>query len=540
MIGRLRESRATTGLPPKPGTRQRPRSSEPRPSPVSLTTGFRGHSVTPAARSTSAAHPATAQNAGTAPVEGAVTQSENDAPNTRELDRQSLGMGAPSNAPRFPSIGASTATARANVHSYRHANKGGSDDSLPEAPAPSVYEDIFVDSDPTAEDGTANSEPTAEEGTADSQVNEQPGIPGAGSDQSTPEHADTPAGDAGVEMDSKTPGPLRPLTPIRARMPEYGRLMHDTPHRKVIKKGDQFLASYAAYPGRGLEPATPPSPISKHRFDIGFGRHTPAQSPVRKGSSWDMEQIHDEEPLAPLDEWWQAEKQYPNNRFLKQRASVFPTDSTRPAGELEANAAPSRQQPPRVASTQCKKHSELPDEDVFEEAVRPIVEESDCSDEEDAFAPQPGDSRDDSDDSDDSDRLSGQASKIQSKSERQATQLPTEDSDESDDPSAKLSKRRLKGKGKAPQRNASAGPSDTYGGRPTTETNQEIERVGHRIQGELVALAEKSGLSYDTLLRKIGLSHQGVREPTLGNVFRKVHKHRLLASGQGTNSHISL
>lgn len=68
-------------------------------------------------------------------------------------------------------------------------------------------------------------------------------------------------------------------------------------------------------------------------------------------------------------------------------------------------------------------------------------------------------------------------------------------------------------------------------GRPNKEVSLEIERVGHKMQAELVALAGKHGLSYATILKKIGFTTQEVREPTLANIFRQVHKHRLAAKG---------
>lgn len=85
-------------------------------------------------------------------------------------------------------------------------------------------------------------------------------------------------------------------------------------------------------------------------------------------------------------------------------------------------------------------------------------------------------------------------------------------------------------KGKAPMCTAHPGPLGEAG-RPPASVNEEVERVGHRIQAELVELAETLGLSYRTLIRKIGLgSQQEVRMPNLANMFRKVHKHRLLAN----------
>lgn len=87
-------------------------------------------------------------------------------------------------------------------------------------------------------------------------------------------------------------------------------------------------------------------------------------------------------------------------------------------------------------------------------------------------------------------------------------------------------------KGKRGRRNASAGPSHPSRGRPTIEVNQEIEEVAHRMQAELVSLGHKVGLSYETLLRKMGFTQQEVRDPNISNVFKQVHKERLRASGQ--------
>lgn len=279
-----------------------------------------------------------------------------------------------------------------------------------------------------------------------------------------------------------------------------------------------------------MESGSSPPPIDSAHFDIGFDRHSPPPSRVEKGSPWDSERIDEEEPLAPLDQWWQAGNRNPHNRFFKPLAPNPHHESDRHSRDPDPNAVPARRQPSR-ASTQRKGTDMSPGGDVFEEAVKPILDESDLSDEEGAFVPPPDDN--DTDDSDHSDRPTMQPSTLKSRGKRKATQLVTEDADDSDEGNAQHSKSKPRGKGKGPQRNASAGPSDFHRGRPTVETNQEIERVGHRIQGELVALAEKVGLSYDTLLRKVGLSHQGVREPTMGNIFRKVHKQRLLASGEG-------
>lgn len=85
-------------------------------------------------------------------------------------------------------------------------------------------------------------------------------------------------------------------------------------------------------------------------------------------------------------------------------------------------------------------------------------------------------------------------------------------------------------KGKAPERHARAGPST---GRPSFEVTEELERIGHKMQAEVTDLADKFGLSYETVLRKIGFARQQeVREPNLANIFRKVHKHRLAAASE--------
>lgn len=88
-------------------------------------------------------------------------------------------------------------------------------------------------------------------------------------------------------------------------------------------------------------------------------------------------------------------------------------------------------------------------------------------------------------------------------------------------------------KGKAPLRTANTAPLGVPRGRPPVSVNEEVERVGHRIQAELVDVAETLGLSYRTLLRKIGFgTQQEVCMPNLANVFRKVNKHRLLANNE--------
>lgn len=107
------------------------------------------------------------------------------------------------------------------------------------------------------------------------------------------------------------------------------------------------------------------------------------------------------------------------------------------------------------------------------------------------------------------------------------------DSDADDDDCDESAKRaRRKDKGKRPQRSASAGPSHSSGGRPPVEVNQEIEQFAHRMQAEIVQLSQRVGISYETLLRKMGFSQQEVRDPNLSNVFKQVHKERLRAKGE--------
>ncbi|KZP22525.1 hypothetical protein FIBSPDRAFT_890401 [Athelia psychrophila] len=89
-------------------------------------------------------------------------------------------------------------------------------------------------------------------------------------------------------------------------------------------------------------------------------------------------------------------------------------------------------------------------------------------------------------------------------------------------------------KGKAPERHARAGPST---GSPSFEVTEELERVGHKMQAEVNDLADKFGLSYETILRKIGFARQQeVQEPNVANIFRKVHKHRLAAASEPTQT----
>lgn len=96
-------------------------------------------------------------------------------------------------------------------------------------------------------------------------------------------------------------------------------------------------------------------------------------------------------------------------------------------------------------------------------------------------------------------------------------------------------------KGKAPLRNVDTRSLHQPHGRPAVSVNEELERVGHRMQAELVELAKTHDLSYKTLLRKVGFAgQQETRLPNLANMFRKVHKHRLIANKERKEFHCKL
>lgn len=431
-----------------------------------------------------------------------------------------------------------------------------SSDSFPEAPRPEALEDVFSVLDPVHSGGSPATPAEVmvlpdEEGPTASPVGQKSVIP-ARPDRAvvlitkigpprTPERkpsrhgplapahpAASPPNRAGATASPNSSGipadneQVRPastavqvpsqdhdrmhLSPIKAGILESGRGYHDTPHRKIIRRGEHFLSESSRWPRHGMENVSPPSPIINSQFDVGFGRHTPPPHPTERGAPWDPD--HDDQdgpPMALIDEWYHASCRHPANRFLNPQPLPFSqNNATNADAEPGMSSQPARQQPARAVSSHRQSHDPHLAGDVFEEAVKPLVEESDNSDDADAFLPPCGDQEDDESNLNDS-----------------------------DSPSRAQVKARRKSKGKAAQRDASTAASDSAGGRPTIKANQEIEATGHRIQSEIAALATNLGLSYDTVMRKMGLTQQGIREPTLANVFRKVNKHRLLVNGEG-------
>lgn len=410
-----------------------------------------------------------------------------------EAYRRGLAIRGSSVELAIPNIGPLARRTRPNSHTYRKEtprspHTGASEDSFPEAPPPTAYQDVFDVSDTGGEGSAGNSLIVATTG---------------------PSESDLAAGCDYMDEDDSLPSrhqgsPRHAIKVVVARMPEYGRNYHDTPLRREISNGDQFLDRHTKRSYTDMEHATPPSPIAEGRFDIGLASHAPPPSVIEKGAPWDSAQVHEEEPLAPINSWWEGQAAK-KNRFAQQAASIPANSATRALGDGACLAVASRRQPPRAVSTHRAATDGPIAGDPFEEGNKPFIPDSDLSDEEGDFVPPAGTEADEMDD------------------------LQT--------PSPEPPPAKSKGKGKARERNASPGPSETTRGRPTIEANKDIEEVGHRIQAELAALADKYGLSYDTVLRKVGLSPQAVREPTLGNVFRKVHKHRLLPEKHSAAQH---
>lgn len=309
------------------------------------------------------------------------------------------------------------------------------------------------------------------------------------------------------------PGDARPSLMYIARGPEPPRAEGDTPPKKCVIRGDTFLDAVRTSTVHGMQVWPRRSPISTHFFDVGLGLHEPVpfghdglpRDHLDDYITWEEAQAdptadHPHSPPSgqpvPLPADPLAIPPVPSspvrrNRFLDPPPAPLPAN----AGPPQPPSAPLRAQPRRGAAPRAFVHDRQQDE-------------SDGSAGEDTFVPSPAQAHRDLP----SDEDPGSSTE-----------------EEEDDQPARTKTSR---KGKAAASNASAGPSGT-GGRPTGHMNEEVEHVGKRIQGELVALAEKVGVTYETLLRKMGLSRTEVREPTLGNVFRAVHKQRLIASGQG-------
>lgn len=392
---------------------------------------------------------------------------------------------------------------RGRSHSYRLpspriAGSGSSEQSLSDAPRPDDFDAMFVSPDPPAK---------------------EPGRPEEihSSPEDTVAHHDGHTPNAGRhEVDEVQE--CRPFNLVTARMDENGRGIHETPQRKVIPLGDQFLGDISPQPVVEMADLTPPSPIPSHRFDVGLGHHDPSPFPFRPDN---REQWAASEVEIPGRQYWRPGVRRPN-RFLEplslQPQTVDPTAPVDPSQRPDVPPRRSARSTSRRPSTLEPQH----EGDPFETEDGHLPHESDISDE-DEFVP-------------DDKHISDAASPSPTVKPKGKAKMPNDEplSDGSaSEPASRSRTARPKAKGKAGSRNASAGPSDALRGRPSTVVNREIERVGHRMQRELVELAEQAGISYDTLLRKVGFSQQGVREPTLGNVFRKVHKHRLLATQQG-------
>lgn len=278
-------------------------------------------------------------------------------------------------------------------------------------------------------------------------------------------------------------GPAPEFTLIIARQPEITRGLHDTPQKKVITRGDQYMHQIPQSTVIGMRMYRPRSPISAHFFDVGLGAHEPApyghdghESPDEAGTISYAEWKGRGTGTSPESGSWplpdpavSVAGALPANRFLRPRSPKDP-----PAAANLVVQGPDRRQPAREAALRTASGV------LSHETAEHVVASDDSQDDADFKPILAG--HDDADDMD-------------------------EDQDSIDEPQVSLPPSRPNPKLTATQRNASTGPSTSGGGRPTAEVNQEIERVGHRIQRKLVDLASKAGLTYETLIRKIGLSH---------------------------------
>lgn len=338
-----------------------------------------------------------------------------------------------------------------------------------------------------------------------------------------------------------------------------------TPPQKVIARGDHFLHRERQYSVLGMPHFSPPSPISTHRFDVGFVARS-LQSPEKYTDGWagdDEEFLSSQDLLRPLSfgrkkappvdddgnvtRESSANPPSPIHPHVLPIASDPPSDpanQTVPAGAEECPKTPPRNRfiganasrtsqacspvPARTTRPRRLASSRIPDG-----AFAGAQAASDSPPSGDEFLPPAADEASSGEEEEVPqclDTLEDYALHSMDPGEAEVS-----DEDPHTDPNQALSVSRpdVKGKTKAKSRNASAGPSNPPRGRPTVEANQEIEEVGHRIQSELSALASKLGLSYDTLLRKMGFAQQEVRDPNLMNVFKQVHKQRLIAAGKG-------
>lgn len=417
--------------------------------------------------------------------------------------------------PKNQSPGASYSKSRRRAATPHTAEDSG-EDSYPEAPAAQDYDDMFSISD----------------------------VPLPSVAPQTRHAADTQLDDLPQRDD-------RPFTFQVARREDLNRGFHETPPKKLVISGDWFLNREPQYSVIGMQEYSPPSPIGTHLFDVGFSARR-QMSPERYTNGWsgqEEELIDSADLLQPIV--FGREKPPP----VDTQPDVTRAASTPPPSPAESNVPPVAPDPMNPAA------------DAFPPAVgdgspsppprnRFIRGVADSRPNPPVPPPQPtarprsvprraassritagafAGAQDGSDSPASGDNFVPPASPAHSGMSDDDDEHADEPADE--DVTAKSLPRKGKGKARAKQRNASAGPSNpAAGGRPTVEVNQEIERVAHRMQVELVDLANKLGLSYETLVRKMGFNQQEVRDVNLSNVFKQVHKQRLIASGKGMGS----
>lgn len=269
-----------------------------------------------------------------------------------------------------------------------------------------------------------------------------------------------------------------PIVPVISRLQEKPRNHHDTPQQKLIIR---------RRPLRGLEMDADDTAV----YDISYGDHAPCPDNP-DGRPWVVQF-----PDISNEQWRPQTGQ--GDRFTR---GFFPNAlapfNVRPNAPAFGNAPPSPVPSFRKPSAVRSKPAQRDLNDLLDGAI----------------------SMDDHGSHEEDDYIPVAIHKTPGPSEIDDVQSPAEPT--------------RTDKGKAPERNAAAGPSGDPRGRPTVGVNEELERIGHRMQGEVADLAEKFSMSYSTVLRKIGFSrHQEVREPNLANIFRKVHKHRLIAESKG-------
>lgn len=303
-----------------------------------------------------------------------------------------------------------------------------------------------------------------------------------------------------IPLGSVQYGPAPLVTLVSSRMPEIPRSIHDTPPKKVIPRGDHFYHQHRKGTVIGMRDYSPRSPIPNNKYDVGLGQRTPAPMIVggRPWNNWEDKEVTNEEwarqeqpSPSPVSRRVEVVVEIPiSPHRLKRGSDAMPsiTENTVAVPDGSGITSQRSHQSINFTAPASKGHKALNsgerEDDTMQSQSTPLPDDGGLL-------------------SDDEPEQDG--------------------NDDEEDAIAEGKPREVQGK---------AGPSDLPGGRPKAADNEEIERVGHRMQMELVDLSKKLGLKYETLLKKIGFSHQEVREPTLSNVFRQVRKHRLLASGQ--------